>query len=89
MTQGAARLGATCQSTHRDIFGERAICSCQLDSLPLPLVFRAILLLRVQTEVELQGAGAGPSVQHSQMPVIYSTFQDIITKEAQQMPWGP
>lgn len=45
-----ARLGAACQSIHRDIFGERGICSCQLDLLLLPLVFRATLLLQVQIE---------------------------------------
>lgn len=39
-----------CQSIHRGIFGKRGICSCQMDSLLLPLVFRATLLLWVQIE---------------------------------------
>lgn len=41
-------------------FGKRGICSCQMDCLLLPLVFRATLLLWVQTEWSPREQGQSP-----------------------------
>lgn len=89
----AARLGAAHESTQRYLWGKKfGVCSCPLDSLLLPLVFRSALLRAAVGADQAEPRGASPSEQHSlgamQTPLIYSSFYHTITKGAQLMLWG-